>query len=60
MSQNYVLEAELFTPKNEIGGACNIYGEEKRCILRWGNTRGRYFQNLGIGGTITAKWVFKE
>ena len=27
-----ILEAELFMPKNETGGACNMYGEEKRCI----------------------------
>ena len=31
-SQNYILEAGLFMSKNETGGACNMYGEEKRCI----------------------------
>jgi len=31
-SQNYIQEAKLFVPKNKTGGACNMYGEEKRCI----------------------------
>ena len=31
-SQNCILEAGLVMSRNETGGACNMCGEEQRCI----------------------------
>jgi len=37
--------------KNEMGGACSMYGAEECCIQGFGGERG-LLENLGVGGEI--------
>jgi hypothetical protein len=45
-----------------MGGACNAYGEEERCILGFGvKTEGKdHLENPGVNGRIVLELIFRE
>jgi hypothetical protein len=48
--------------KNEMGGACSMYGGEGRAYrVWWGNLRVRdHWEDRGVDGRIILKWFFGE
>ena len=49
--------------KNEIGGACNVYGERGEACTGfwWGNLRERdHFEDPGVDRMIILRWIFRK
>jgi hypothetical protein len=48
--------------KNEMGGACSLYGGEKRCIQGCGrNPEERdHIQDTGINERVILRWIFRK
>jgi hypothetical protein len=47
--------------KNEMGGACSIYGGEVRTGFQWGKLREReLLEDPGVGFNIILRWMFKK
>jgi len=43
--------------KNEVGGACNAFGEEERCIQSFG---GETLEDRGVVGKIILRQIFRK
>jgi len=44
-----------------MGGACSAYGGDLYTGFWWGNLRERdFFEDLGIDGRITLRWIFRK
>jgi hypothetical protein len=51
------------TKKNEMGGACGVYGGGERCTqgFWWGNLRERdHCGDPDVDGRIILKWIFRK
>jgi hypothetical protein len=47
--------------KNEMGGACSMYGEDVYRAFWLGNLRERdHLEDPGIDGTIILRWIFRK
>jgi len=53
---------ELPNKKDEMGGACSIYGgEEVYTGFWWGTLRERdHFEDIGVDGRVILKCIFKK
>jgi hypothetical protein len=48
--------------KNEIGGACSIYGAEERCIQGFGGKTWRksHLEGPSLDGRIIFRWIYRK
>jgi hypothetical protein len=57
-----VPDLSFLIKKRVIGNACNTYGKKRgEKGFCWGNLRdGNHLENVGVGGRIILKWIFRK